>query len=88
MTEGYAALLISIFRRVGPEEAFIILSRIGEERKINCRLTDADYEEIRARRLAGETWREIGARYGRTSNNMQQNYHNYKSRMRGKKNEQ
>lgn len=82
MIEGYAALLISIFRRVGLEEAFIILNRLGEGRKPTRRLTDADYKEVQASRLAGETWREIGAKYGRTSNNMQQNYHNYESRRR------
>lgn len=76
--ENYTALLISIIRRVNPEQAFIILNRGDCNIKTKRRLTDKDYEQIRMRRLAGETWNEISATYGKTANSLRQSYHSNK----------
>ena len=73
--ENYAALLISIVRRISPEQAFAILNRNDRNIKTKRRLTHEDYEQIRMRRLAGETWNEISVTYGKTANSLRQSYH-------------
>ena len=73
--ENYAALLMSIVRRISPEQAFQILNRNDCNIKTKRRLTHEDYEQIHARRLAGETWNEISVTYNKTANSLRQSYH-------------
>lgn len=73
--ENYAALLVSIIRRVSPEEAFMLLNPDTTKRK--RKWTKEDFMEVQKRKTAGETWSEIAITYGKTANALRQSYYNY-----------
>lgn len=60
MNEGYLALLISIFRKTTPDDAFRILAGKPARRA----WTAAELCEIKGLRENGTTWAEIGEMYG------------------------
>lgn len=60
MNEGYLALLISIFRKTTPDDAFRILDGKPARRA----WTAAELCEIKDLRENGATWAEIGEMYG------------------------
>ena len=60
MNEGYIALLISIFRKTTPDDAFRILAGKPARRA----WTDAELREVKALKDNGATWAEIGEMYG------------------------
>lgn len=71
--ENYAALLVSIFRNVTPDDAFIILERGTEKNRKN--LSIEDYVDIKRRRENGEMWQDIAAVYGKPTQSLTRCYY-------------
>lgn len=72
LSENYIALLISIFRNVPPEDAFTMLD--PEKGRHRRKLTEKDYDDMKAMRESGMSWAEMGPRYKRTSASLRKMY--------------
>lgn len=78
MNEGYLALLISIFREVTPEKAFMALDGKSLDQKINRhKWTAEEFEKIGRYREEGLKWKEIGELYGMRDKTIQTAYQRY-----------
>lgn len=78
MNEGYLALLISIFREVTPDKAFMALDGKNPKAKINRhKWTAEEFEEIGRYREEGLKWKKIGELFGMRGKSIQTTYQRY-----------
>ena len=77
MSEGYAALYISIVRGVSPDKAFRLLSGQKAENK---HWTKQEMQEIESLRENGHTWSDIGEMFDVNGCTVNKRFNEYKQK--------
>lgn len=81
LTEGYAALYLSIVKAVSPDMAFDMLYEPRQRRK----WTDDEIKEIQEYREEGYTWKTLGAIFDTSPGNLHRMVKYYSTRKEKKK---